>query len=228
MCWVDHTGMLYVFLALWIASAATMFWLLSRKLPQARAIAALKNATSSPVPVGAVVHAAAAQAGNIFLRLLEKILRRFKIVAMRSDNMSTAWIERMREKSKKLSLKYHDWHMQKKGLPKVSFESSLVSDIEEWFDGFFHRYFRRGVGYDRTTVRDDLEPREKVLVGAILADPKNISAYRDLGLFYFERGNLPDALSAFEAIRKIDPTNSEVADRLRHIKEVLGMPEDGE
>ncbi|MDO8557586.1 MAG: hypothetical protein Q7S09_00125 [bacterium] len=219
--------MLPTLFMLFVISGVTLIVLFTRKLPQARAVIVLKNAMSPAVPVGAVMNAAAAQAGNIFFRLLEKFLRRFKIIAMKSDNASTVWIHRIKERSKNLSLQYHDWRMQKHGLPKVSFESSLVSDIEEWFDGFFHRYFRRGVGYDRTTVRDDLEPREKVLVAAILADPKNVSAYRDLGLYYFEQGNLPDALSAFEAIRKIDPTNSEAADRLRHIKEVLGMPEEG-
>ena len=202
-----------------------MIALLSRKVPHARVVIAVKNATSLDVPVTAAVNAAAAQAGNIFLRLLEKTLRRFKVFGLRFDNISTRWLIRMREKSKNLSLRYHEWRIQKHGFPNISFDSSFVAVIEDWFDGFFHRYFRRGVGYNRTTVREDLAPREKLLVAAILADPKNTVAYRELGLFYFEQGNLFDALSAFEAIRKIDPTNSEAADRVAHLREVMGMSE---
>ena len=216
--------MLSTFTILFFASAAIMVALLARKVSQARVALVLRNATSPDMPVSAVVHAAAAQAGSVSLRLAEKLLRRFKILALRFDNVATGWIHRMRERSKKFSLKYHEWRIQKHGFPKISFESAFVAGIEEWFDGFFSRYFRRGVGYDRTTVRDDLEPREKVLVAAILKEPKSVDAYRDLGLFYFERGNLFDALSAFEAIRKIDPTNSEAADRVMHLREVMEMP----
>lgn len=219
--------MLTLFTTLFILSAAMMAALLGRRMPQARTAVVVKNISNPQmnVPVFAVMNAAAAQAGNIFFRLTEKLLRKFKVLALKLDNTATSWIHKSREKSKNLSLRYHDWRMQKHGFPKISFDSSLVTEIEDWFDGFFHRYFRRGVGYDRTTVRDDLAPREKVLVAAILADPKNIAAYRELGLFYFEQGNMFDALSAFEAIRKIDPTNSEAADRVAHIKEAMGLTE---
>lgn len=215
--------MLLFFSILFAASAATMVALLARKIPQARAVAVLKNAGQPGVPVAAVMNVAVAQAGNVFARLFEKLLRRLKIFSLKFDNVATRWIARLRERSKEHSLRHSEWRMRKQGFPKISFDSSFVAEIEEWFLGFFRRYFRRGVGYERATVREDLEPREKVLVAAILADPKNASAYRDLGLYYFEQDNLPDALQAFEAIRKIDPTNSEAAERVAHIKEVMWM-----
>jgi tetratricopeptide (TPR) repeat protein len=218
--------MLISFSVLFLASAAIMVAILWRRMEEARTVVILKHSISpGAVPVSATVNAAAAQAGNIFLSLTEKLLRRVKVSVMKFDNVSTRWIHRLREWSRRCSMNYRDWRIQKHGLPKISFESSFVTDIEEWFEGFFQRYFRRGVGLDRTALRDDLEAREKVLVASILANPKDINAYKDLGLFYFEKGNLPDALSAFEAIRKIDPTNSDAADRVRHIKEVLGATE---
>ena len=205
-----------------------MAWLLTRHLAEARVAIAVRRAMlqAGAPPAVAMVSAAAAQAGNIFLRLLEKTLRRLKVFSLRLDNMATSWIQLLRKRSEGLSMHYHEWRVRKQGMPRTSFDSSFVSAIEDWFDGFFHRYFRRGVGYNRTAVRDDLEPREKVLVTAILKDPKNVEAYRVLGLHYFEKGNLPDALSAFEAIRKIDPTNSEAADRVTHLKEVMDMGEE--
>lgn len=220
--------MLLVFLLLFILSASTMVWLLARKVSEARIAVVLQQVyiPQKAVLATATVGAAAAQAGNLFLRILEKLLRRFKIFALKFDNVSTRWIHRVREKSKDLSLRYHDWRVQKHGTPNISFDSSFIDDIEEKFDGFFYKYFRRGVGYNRSAVRDDLEVREKVLVGAILANPKDVEAYRALGIYYFEKGNLPDALSAFEAIRKIDPTNSEAAERAKHLREVIGISEE--
>ena len=220
--------MLFLFSFLFAAALALLGRLLMRHVAEAHVAVAVRKATlhtGSP-PAVAAVSAAAAQAGNIFLRLLEKTLRRLKVFSLKLDNVATGWIQRLRKRSEKLSLYYHDWRIRKQGMPRTSFDSSFVSAIEDWFDGFFHRYFRRGVWYNRTAVRDDLEPREKVLVSAILKDPKNVEAYRALGLYYFEKGNLPDALSAFEAIRKIDPTNSEAADRVTHLREVMGMGEE--
>jgi len=217
--------MLVTFLILFIASVGLMAGLLVRRMPQARIAIAIKNAQTSKVPAHTTVSAAAAQAGNVFILQLEKSLRRFKVTAMRFDNLSTRWLHRLRDWSNRLSRRYYDGRIQKYGFPNISFDSSFVADIENWFEGFFPRYFRRGVGFERTTIREDLVPREKVLIAVILANPKNVEAYRRLGLYYFEKGNYSDALSAFQAIRKIDPTNSEAAERVRHIREAMGISE---
>src|SRR3989338_6131728 len=103
--------MLFIFLILFIASASTVAWLFARKISEARIAVALQQAGAPErtVPAAATVGAAAARVGNVFLRVLEKTLRRFKIFALKFDNVSTRWIHRVREKSKNLALRYHDW-----------------------------------------------------------------------------------------------------------------------
>ncbi|MDP3963575.1 MAG: tetratricopeptide repeat protein [bacterium] len=213
--------MLPIFSILFAASLLTMAFLLLRKTAEARSVLVVRNTLTSQVPLSATARVVVVHAGNITVRIGEKILRRVKIALLKFDNISTRWLQRMREKSQQYAIRYSEWRMQKYGAPKISFDYSFVTDFENRFEGFFRRYFRRGVGYDRAALRDDLELREKVLVGSILQDPKDVEAYRALGLYYFEQNNYADALAAFEAIRKIDPTNSDAATRVAHIKESM-------
>ena len=215
--------MLLTFSIIFATSLAVMVFLLFRKASEARVAITLRNALSSQVPLSATASVVAVHAGAISLKVLEKSLRRLKVVLLRLDNLTTRWLAGMRERSRQYAIRYSEWRMQKYGVPKISFDYSFVTDFENWFDGFYRRYFRRGVGYDRAALRDDLELREKVLVGSILQNPKDVDAYRALGLFYFEKNNYADALAAFEAIRKIDPTNSEAATRVAHIREAMGQ-----
>lgn len=63
---------------------------------------------------------------------------------------------------------------------------------------------------------------EKKYIDLIAANPKNIEAYRALGFIYLNQKNYSDARACFRRALKLNPQDSEVANKLSEIKGLRG------
>ncbi len=66
-------------------------------------------------------------------------------------------------------------------------------------------------------TKKETEPEEKVLIDLIAKDPRNVSAYRQLGFLYCEQGNKEDAKNCFRQVLKLSPDDLEVIAKMKEI-----------
>lgn len=68
----------------------------------------------------------------------------------------------------------------------------------------------------------ELSPIEKECIKLIKKDPSNTDAYRKLGDYYLEEGNLKDARLTFQQILKLSPEDENAKEKLREIRRTTG------
>ncbi len=129
----------------------------------------------------------------VFLGGLEKTLRKIRILFLKLDTFFISLIAKSRERSKDLTVKSKSW-MSERRMKKIE-RLKLLADL------------RRTPG-----------EREEVLLRILKQNPKDVKAYKDLGLLYMEQKNLQDAKAAFEEVIKINPEDELAKENLEEIK----------
>lgn len=71
----------------------------------------------------------------------------------------------------------------------------------------------------RRISRDAL--REERLIGRIAANPKDFTAYEDLGDYYLEVGNITDAKECYRQVLKLSPVHRMVKIKIRRLEKLL-------
>jgi len=130
-----------------------------------------------------------------FLGGLEKTLRKIRIIFLKLDTFFISLIAKSRERSKDLTLKSKSW-MSERRMLKIE-RLKLLADL-----------------------RRTPEEREEVLLRILKQNPKDVKAYKDLGLLYVEQKNLQDGKSAFEEVLKINPDDEVAKANLEEIKNI--------
>jgi tetratricopeptide (TPR) repeat protein len=130
-----------------------------------------------------------------FLGELEKTLRKIRIIFLKLDTFFISLIAKSRERSKDLTLKSKSW-MSERRMLKIE-RLKLLADL-----------------------RRTPEEREEVLLRILKQNPKDVKAYKDLGLLYVEQKNLQDGKSAFEEVLKINPDDEVAKANLEEIKNI--------
>jgi len=129
----------------------------------------------------------------IFISWLEKLLRKIRILVLRIDNFFIDLIKKSREKSLDWAEHSRDWMSQKR-MKRIE-KLKLMA-----------------------TTRITPEQKEESLLATLKQNPRDVKAYKDLGLIYLEQNNLHDAKAAFEEVLKINPEDEIAKEKLEHIK----------
>jgi len=129
----------------------------------------------------------------IFISWLEKLLRKIRILVLRMDNYFIDLIKKSREKS-------HDW----------------TEHSREWMSQ--KRMKRIEKLKLMATTRITPEQKEESLLSTLKQNPRDVKAYKELGLIYLEQNNLHDAKLAFEEVLKINPEDETAKEKLEQIK----------
>ncbi|MBP9728253.1 MAG: hypothetical protein KBD27_02635 [Candidatus Moranbacteria bacterium] len=64
-------------------------------------------------------------------------------------------------------------------------------------------------------------PREESLIGRIARDPKDFTAYEELGDHYLEIGNIKDAKECYRQVLKLSPVHRLVKIKIRRLEKLL-------
>lgn len=160
--------------------------------------------------------------GDHWVRLinqLEKFLRRLKIWSLRLENLLGQWIVGLREKSQAIRQKSKKWiriKVKVKEMPeteierKVQFEKIQLSEKKE-------------EEKNNRLVLSDLEKptqEEQKWIDLIAQNPRNIVAYKELGLLYWRQHNYLDAKASFEVALKLGSKDKKIKELLEEIKKL--------
>lgn len=131
--------------------------------------------------------------GLVLLGWLEKILRKFRIVFLKVDNFFVDLIIKSREKSHQWTIKSREW-MSERRMKKIE-RLKLMANL-----------------------RMTPEQKEENLLRALKQNPRDVKAYKELGLLYLEQKNFQDAQAAFKEVLKINPEDEVAKEKLEEIK----------
>ena len=132
--------------------------------------------------------------GNLWFVELEKFLRRLRVVSLKIDRISDAWIKKIRNGNISritTSIITEKTEGAEVSVPKI--QSAPVITIE------------------------DLKKEEQGLIIEIAKSPKDSRLYETLGDLYVKMNNLSDAKESFEAATELNPNNEELQKKLSQI-----------
>lgn len=130
----------------------------------------------------------------VLINWLEKLLRKSRIVFLKIDNFISQWIQKAREKSQVLTIRYQAWLAQHK------IWRLRVKNKEE--DGM---------------MADTLKAQEQAYIKLLAQDPKNAEIYRRLGNIYLVQKNYQDARQTFEQVLILNPQDKKTKAKLEQI-----------
>lgn len=139
----------------------------------------------------------------MFFGWTEKLLRRARILFSKIDSLFVSLIAKSRNKSQELAVKSREWVSEKR-MKKIE-KLKLVA---------------------RLKITN--EQKEEHLLRSLRQNPKDIKAYRELGLLYLECKNQQDAAAAFEEVLRLNPEDEVAKAKLEEMKIKEAGPVTGE
>ena len=176
--------------------------------------------------------------GQFFLAVLEKTIRRVRLMFLRSENSFKVLADGIRKRRSIKSEERRDEVVSRENeqldgiVEKVEKYAPEKKDLMEKMFLKRKRYqeeaeekFFRPIISDRVVVpkrRREVKGRlEELLIERIAANPKDIEAYERLGEYYLEVKNLEHAKECFKQILRMNPTNSNVKYKMRKLERML-------
>ena len=155
---------------------------------------------------------------------LEKFLRRIKIIFLKIENLLGKWINWLRGRSQIMSQKSREW-IKQRDIKKQKMEESLSNKTK---DGISIKINKEEVENKIEQEEDDLSiselkkpiKEEQKWINLIIEDPKNITAYKFLGLLYWKQHNYLDAKNSLEMAVKLGSKDKKVKEILKELERV--------
>jgi len=129
---------------------------------------------------------------------LEKVLRQMKIFSLKIENILSKWIEVLRNKSRNIRGKIRRIkikEVEKNKLLEEKIEKSPIAMLKEPTE------------------------EEKKWIEIIAKSPKNVTAYKELGMLYYRQYNLKDAKECFKMAIKLGSKDKKIKEILKEIEE---------
>ena len=167
---------------------------------------------------------------------LEKFLRRIKIIFLKIENLLSRWIDRLRRMSQVMTQKSKEWIKQRELKRRKIKESSPVGETEEIFVKINKGEKKEEVSQSGEESEESEEisiielnkpiKEEQKWIDLIIENPKNITAYKFLGLLYWRQHNYTDAKASLEMAVKLGSLDKKVKDILVELKK-MGVKNNG-
>jgi len=229
-----------------IVSLLFVLWYLSRKGADpfiARKISQLED--------GAEQRVSFFRTKKFFLRILERTAYRFKVLSLQMHNALNDLTQTLKERRKRFQdsdaktisensdeemrtdaivfshgTVSEDVHPRTSEIGETSREyqnvRSTQSEISETIPRpmVSDRIVRPEVPYRKTLA--DIS-REEGLIARIAVDPKDFTAYEELGDHYLEIGNMKDAKDCYRQVLKLSPVQRMVKIKIRRLEKILSQ-----
>ncbi|MFH1461123.1 MAG: hypothetical protein ABIF84_01760 [Patescibacteria group bacterium] len=165
-----------------------------------------------------------------FMIGLEKFLRRIKIVFLKIENLLTKCIGFLRNRSQIMTQKSREWIKQREAKKRET-KTQLPIETEERIpvkiDSNREKAELDSIKEEKSELEEDDLPiselkkpikEEQKWIDLIIENPKNITAYKFLGLLYYRQHNYPDAKSSLKIAIKLGCKDKKVKDILKELK----------
>lgn len=165
---------------------------------------------------------------------LEKFLRRFKVWFLKMENLLSGWIKKIKDKSWEITQKSKHLMEQKKIKPAIppqdlspetDFDKETgkpKEETEEADDSPFRIKNAIELSDGQISLADLEKPikEEQQWIDLIIKNPKNITAYKSLGLLYWKQHNYIDAKASLETAIKLGSKDKKVKEILEELKKI--------
>lgn len=174
------------------------------------------------------------------LVVLEKFLRRLKIVFLKIENLLSRWIQGLGKHSKTMTHKSREWikHREAKKIEKKNGRMK-IDGIVRVENLSMAEKIEKKKKEEKIEEKEDveiLEPspikgsisiaelekptkEEQKWINLIIENPKNITAYKFLGILYWKQHNYSDARASLEMAVKLGSRDRKVKEILEEIKQ---------
>ncbi len=152
---------------------------------------------------------------------LEKFLWRVKIIFLKIENLLGKWINWLRGHSQIMSQKSREW-IKQRDIKRNKVEKSLSAKTNKEVSIEINK---KKVENQIEQEEDDLPiselekpiKEEQKWINLIIEDPKNITAYKFLGLLYWKQHNYSDAKNSLEMSVKLGSKDKKVKEILKEL-----------
>lgn len=129
---------------------------------------------------------------------LEKVLRQMKIFSLKIENILSKWIEVLRNKSRNI---------------RGKIRRIKIKEVEK------NKLLEEKTGESPIAMLKEPTEEEKKWIEIIAKSPKNVTAYKELGMLYYRQYNLKDAKECFKMAIKLGSKDKKIREILKEIRE---------
>ena len=170
------------------------------------------------------------QHGLNLIVYLEKFLRRIKIIFLKIENLLSKWINRLRRMSQVMTQKSKEWVKQRElkrrtlrqaqnAKEKLSAGTNKEIPIQVNKEEEVSQLSEEGEEISIVELNKPIEEEQK-WIDLIVENPKNITAYKFLGLLYWRQHNYADAKASLEMAVKLGSKDKKVKEFLAELKKM--------
>lgn len=168
--------------------------------------------------------------GPVVLSWIEKRLRGLRILFLKTDNFIGTVIDKSKDRGQAWKVRSKAWSEQKRTekldklkvlekLDRVEFLEMIEEGNEE---GESEKNGQVKIKTEKSEQekeeKKNLLAQEKEYINRIAKNPKDKTAYLQLGKLYLAQENFKDAESSFTEVLKIDPDNEEAKEELEKLE----------
>ena len=152
------------------------------------------------------------------LKILEKIMQRLKLAALKFHNISNNWFHSIREKRQQRALMQQEKPEQEKvkdeNQKQIIYKETVI--VEE----NVRPLIREKITHPQKNIIDK-NKLEEALIRRIAVNPRDIEAYERLGDYYLERENFRDSHECFSQVLKLSPIHRKAKIRIRRLEMLI-------
>ena len=159
-----------------------------------------------------------------FIVNLEKLLRKTKIIFLKIENILSRWIEKLRNRSQVVAQKSKEWMKYKEKKWRQRQDKDISKKAEEEIYVRVNKEERKVQPdeEDNLSISELKKPikEEQKWIDLIVENPKNITAYKFLGLLYWKQHNYADAKASLEMAVRLGSRDKKVKEILEELKKI--------
>ncbi len=158
------------------------------------------------------------------LKMLEKLMHRAKLFALKFHNSSNELFHLIKEKrEKKMKVMQEAKQQEPEVLQQISQVLQASDDdrprVKEMVHPSSHQVPANAT--QKAKARAAKDKLEEALIRRIAINPRDIEAYERLGDYYMERENYRDSLECFKQVLKLSPAHHKARTRIRKLESLL-------
>lgn len=166
--------------------------------------------------------------GQFFLRMMEKVMQKIKLSALKLHNVSNDWFHSIREKRQNRALIQQQEAAKSEAEKETKVEKmdadvkiQKTPDMDVQVQKPVRPLIRETMVRPQTRIREKNQ-LEEVLIKRIAINPRDIEAYERLGDYYLECTNYNDSLECFKQVLTLSPAHHKAKLRIRKIEGLMG------
>ena len=201
-----------------IISVSILIMFLFRKVQQAPTLELLeKEIEGQPKKRMSKIMSVISQFG---LKILERMMQRFKLLSLKFHNVSNDWFHSIRERRQN-NIAEQKEAMQSQDVKEKNIAAQKIQqDIQE--EKPVRPLIREAVTNPQLEIKEKNQ-LEEVLIKRIAMNPRDIEAYERLGDYYMESANFRDSHECFKQVLILSPSHYKAKIRIRKIEKLITM-----